>query len=320
MEMEFYGEKYRVFKAALHTHSTVSEDGILTPAQLIDLYRAKGYDVLAFTDHRFTNPVETYDGRGLVLIPGMEIHPERKYRGEYWHLLTLGLPKGFPLRFTHNQEAVDAVRKAGGLVFVPHPYWTGYSAERLAALHGVSGTEVYNGATREIGKDYNMESWDTFLDMGRNYTALAVDDVHHRHDLFRGWTMICAKEKTLPAIMEALRLGRFYASRGPEFRRLSLKDGIFEAEFTPCVTAQLLANGRRSYQGVFDNREVGEPPVFVEKVTIDVSKLPVGRYLRCQITDGEGRMAWSNPIRRVSAARNGFKLCAGDEKLQDIRG
>ena len=40
----------RYFKANLHTHSTIS-DGKLTPEQVKELYRSKGYQILAITDH-----------------------------------------------------------------------------------------------------------------------------------------------------------------------------------------------------------------------------------------------------------------------------
>jgi len=66
-KINFFGKRLNAYKAALHTHSTVSEDGVITPAELIDLYSGAGYDVLAFTDHRRMNPVKEYDGKGMNL-------------------------------------------------------------------------------------------------------------------------------------------------------------------------------------------------------------------------------------------------------------
>jgi len=39
------------YKGNLHCHSTVS-DGILTPEEVVSVYKRNGWDFLAFTDHR----------------------------------------------------------------------------------------------------------------------------------------------------------------------------------------------------------------------------------------------------------------------------
>lgn len=306
-KIDLYGRRLNCYKAALHTHSTISEDGIISPDELIRLYSQAGYDVLAFTDHRRMNPVSTYNGQGMTVISGQEIHPMRRVRGELWHILGLGLPQNFPEHFTRAKEAAQAVHDAGGLVFIPHPYWTGFGSKLLSSLPHVSGIEVFNGAVREVGKSHNMESWDQMLDMGRNYTALAVDDVHHDHDLFRGWTVICAEDKSETSILSALRNGDFYASCGPEFYSIKLENGIFEAEFSPAVSAQLCSNGRKGFQGHFETCRRGSERKSVTSLKIDVSSVKENFYIRCQITDAEGNMAWSNPIRRAGKNKKYFK-------------
>ena len=306
--ISFFGESLSVYKAALHTHSTVSEDGILSPDTLIGLYRAEGYDCLAFTDHRRTNHVSSYNGKGMTLISGVELHPIRRVQGELWHLLALGVPEDFPVRYTFPKQAAEAVHAAGGLLFMPHPYWTGFGSRLLASIPHVLGIEVFNGAVREVGKAYNMESWDEMLMMGRDYTALAVDDVHHDHDLFRGWTMVCSRDRSAPALLRALRRGDFYASCGPEFRAISCHDGVFEAEFTPCVAAQLCGPGRKGYRGHFD-RTTRQAPALetVTHLKVDISNLKPSHYVRCQLTDADGRMAWSCPIRRTGPGPDDFR-------------
>ena len=42
--------KGNFYKAAMHTHSTVS-DGRCTPAEVKEIYKSMGYSVVAFTDH-----------------------------------------------------------------------------------------------------------------------------------------------------------------------------------------------------------------------------------------------------------------------------
>ena len=102
--MDFYGRRLHSYKANLHTHSTLS-DGEFPPQEVIRLYREHGYSVLAFTDHRKTNPVSGYDGGGLTLLSGIELHPNGP-RGIRWHLLALGVPESFPGEFESGQQAV----------------------------------------------------------------------------------------------------------------------------------------------------------------------------------------------------------------------
>ena len=60
-------EERIVLKASLHTHTTNS-DGKFTPAQIIDMYKDAGYDVINFSDHSTVNKVSEYDGKGMTLI------------------------------------------------------------------------------------------------------------------------------------------------------------------------------------------------------------------------------------------------------------
>ena len=288
--MDVYGRRLHSYKANLHTHSTLS-DGEFPPQEVIRLYREHGYSVLAFTDHRKTNPVSGYDGSGLTLLSGIELHPNGP-RGIRWHLLALGVPESFPGEFESGQQAVDAVNAAGGIVFAAHPYWCGFTSAEVMTLSGVCGTEVYNTSTRYIGKAYNMQLWDEILDAGKRCTALAVDDMHRTSDLFRGWTMICAENNTPQALLTALKAGDFYASQGPEFHRLSYQDGIFEAEFTPCTEAILLTAQSRGYCGRVPDSSGAETTA----LRVDLRDRPPQRYLRCQLRDRNGNYAWSMPL------------------------
>ena len=49
--MKLFDEGLNWYKGNTHMHTTIS-DGRLAPEDAIELYRAKGYDFLAITDHR----------------------------------------------------------------------------------------------------------------------------------------------------------------------------------------------------------------------------------------------------------------------------
>ena len=289
--IDFYGKNLPVFKSALHNHSTVS-DGDFPPDELIRLYAEAGFDVLAFTDHRKANPVSTYDGQGMTLLSGIELHPTGP-RGALWHLLALGVPEDIEGKYATGQEAVDAVKRAGGLVYCAHPAGVFTSGEILA-LKGIDGLEVSNSNGRFIGFESSEVCWNEMIAQGFPCPAVAVDDTHTHCDLFKNWTMICAPDKTPASLLEALKQGSFYATQGPEFKRLSWKEGVFEAEFTEVVEAFLYG-----YPGMEIVGTPGFPTPETAPRLTELKFAPGAGFrgkIRCRIRDKYNRCAWSMPI------------------------
>ena len=293
--MEFFNKKLNAYKANLHTHSTNS-DGEFSPEKVIDLYANANYDVLAFSDHRKPNPVSTYDPMGMTLISGIELHPAGP-REINWHILGLGVPEDFADCYPESgQAAVDAIIRSGGIAFAAHPYWCGFTSAEVMSLQNLTGIEVYNTSCRYIGKEYNMTHWDEMLDAGYRVSALAVDDVHHPCDLFRGFTMILAENKSPEALLAALKAGQFYSSQGPVIERLSLENGILSADFSPCVAVTgCMRRSRGLRVMVEDQNGPGSGNQELTHAEFDVSSLH-DNYVRLQLRAADGKMAWSNPI------------------------
>ena len=296
-KIDFYGKNLSAYKANLHTHSTIS-DGRYTPQEMIRFYSEKGYYVIALTDHRKYNHLESLDSCGMTLLSGIELHPEGP-RNTCWHLLCLGVPENSvpgDTTGTPVQAVIDRVKAAGGIVFAAHPYWCGYQHDNVTSLKGLSGTEVWNTSCRYIGKAYNMQIWDDMLMHGSRYTALAVDDAHSDMDMFMGWTTICAPDPSPESLLKALENGNFYSSTGPEFSRLSWKNNILEAEFSPCCEVTVLSS---AYFGWSIRREE-EEGALATGLKLDLSGktelFPQYRYLRIQLRDRSGKYAWSMPI------------------------
>ncbi|MBQ9503115.1 MAG: CehA/McbA family metallohydrolase [Lentisphaeria bacterium] len=296
-KIDFYGKDLRVYKSCLHTHSTVS-DGRFSPEEVIRMYAEKGYDVLAFTDHRRYNPVDEYDPRTMRLLSGIELHPEGPF-GRAWHLLTLGVREGDVPGDTAGmtaQQVIDAAKRAGGIVFAAHPYWCGFQHEHVSSLAGISGIEVWNTSCRYIGKAYNMQIWDDLLMRGHRLGALAVDDTHRAEECFFGWTMICAPDDSESSLLSALDSGSFYSTQGPEFYRLNWKDGVLEAEFSPCTEVIIVSSSCYGHC-VRRQEEPGSP---VSSLRVELPRALAEpqnlKYLRIQLRDREGRYAWSMPV------------------------
>ena len=59
MKIHLLPEKGNVYKANLHTHSTVS-DGKYTPAELKEIYKSSVYQILAISDHELLASAPSY--------------------------------------------------------------------------------------------------------------------------------------------------------------------------------------------------------------------------------------------------------------------
>ncbi len=296
--IDFYGNRLNTYKASLHTHSTNS-DGSYSPDKVIELYKGQGYDVLAFTDHGFVTKTAELDGKGMTLIQSLEMHPKSPSPNSPWHLVALNVSDQFMYDSQREaQSLIDYAVADGAMVICAHPYWCGFTSAQIAALKNISAIEVYNTSTRYIGRQFSMQTWDELSDMGHVYPVTAVDDMHSSHDLFRGWTVIAAADKSIGSVMDALKHGRFYATMGPEFTRLSYKDHVFEASFSPCCEVIGLTNPPRGFcVAVEDKDGYGTG---TETLTECRIKIPVNeqsdRWFRLQIKDEKGRYAWSAPI------------------------
>ena len=64
-----FGGASPLLRGALHTHTTRS-DGKGDPAEVLRLYRDRGYDFVALTDHRFFNR-DGFGVPGITVLPGM---------------------------------------------------------------------------------------------------------------------------------------------------------------------------------------------------------------------------------------------------------
>ena len=71
--MNFISKTDPQFKANLHAHTTLS-DGKLTPEQSVEAYKAKGYQILALTDHEAPCVHHGFTTDDFLMLTGMEIN------------------------------------------------------------------------------------------------------------------------------------------------------------------------------------------------------------------------------------------------------
>lgn len=328
------GGAWRWFRGNLHCHTTAS-DGRLTPQQTVDWFAAAGYHFLALTDHnRITDPA-TVDARGLCLLPATELTAAGGELGAAYHLIALGLPvdMALPQSSTAAVESLRRLRERGAVVFIAHPHWSGLTVADLLALNGdpaLAGIEIYNGGSvLDSQKGEALAHWDEALARGARWWGIAVDDTHwHTLDRGLGWVMVRAPvphhsspgaqrsppsggpatpELSPAALLHALARGHFYASSGPEIRRLHLAPDaeggkVVEVETSPCAAIYVLGYGSRN-QFAFDREAAarGELGATINRATFRVRAGEArgtgpAPYVRVQCVDWQRRCAWTNPL------------------------
>jgi len=266
--------------------------------------------------------------RGPLIIPAQEVHlgADKLDRCEY-HVVGLGTTTTIPRQRT-GQDAVDAVRAQGGLALLCHPLWSDMRQEEMDAIRGCVAVEIWNGVCeRLLGRGNSVFYWDSYLtrfdpqplapgEPPLPLWGVAVDDAHrYPEDVGSGWVWVQLadddphrarlrrapvspreREKgegkgrhqppAVEAVLAALRRGAFYSSQGPRIETVILEGSRLVVYTSSAVAVRFVGSGGRMRSQVTG--------AHVKSAEYDI----VGdeRYVRVEVEDRGGRVAWSNPI------------------------
>ncbi|MDT4761043.1 hypothetical protein [Sphaerochaeta sp. PS] len=172
-------------KGNLHGHSTFS-DGELSPQQVFDGYRGRGYDFFSLTDHNLYRSYETSDD-GLILIPGFELTCYSKEKRIHLNFLQKGEKSLFAQnqRFAvENHEQTELFIKQAKddyLIMLNHPGWSLLEYRDVEAMDSLFAMEVFNyGSEWQDRVGESSHFWDNALMGGKRWCALATDDNHNQ--------------------------------------------------------------------------------------------------------------------------------------------
>lgn len=290
MYQDSQGRKW--WKGNLHTHTTLS-DGRKTPAEAAARYREEGYDFLALTDHWHFAPGG--EAEGLLLLSGCEYDVGEAGLAEngIYHIVAIGAEQAPALAKAPGltaQQVLDAVHAAGGFAILAHPAWSLNRPDEIVRLRGIDASEVYNTMSGTPWNGRRADSGvilDTAAANGLLLPLVASDDAHsYTGEDCRSFVYVQADELSRGAILSALRAGRFYASQGP---RMEISfDG--ERVRVSCTPAQMV---------VFYSNLVWSSNRVVQGEGLTAAEyrvLPGERFVRAEVIDAEGRIAWSSPF------------------------
>ncbi len=117
-------------------------------------------------------------------------------------------------------------REAGAFVAIAHPAWSQLTIEDGRALAAAHAVEIYNhGSAVEADRGDGFYLLDQLCNEDRRLTAIATDDAHFRHgdyDAFGGFVMVKSESLDPDGLLNALKAGEFYSSRGPRLHNIEV--------------------------------------------------------------------------------------------------
>lgn len=202
------------YKANLHCHSTMS-DGCLTPEELKAAYKARGYSVLAITDHEIMfDHSDLNDGEFLTLTsyemainqkadywpntkvchlnvyscnphntaqvfydPAMLVFNNKQYADRVNYIGETVIKDYSP---AHINATIRAAREQGYLVSYNHPTWSLEDYRDYGNYEGMFAVEIFNTdcAVPAAMNEYNERVYDELLRAGKHLYCVATDDCH----------------------------------------------------------------------------------------------------------------------------------------------
>lgn len=249
------------YKGNLHCHTTNS-DGKLTPVEVINQYKEKGYDFIAITDHERMTQIEepSIVHQDFILITGEEINNYNlpDYAIKHFNGINLSaeinpVPEGpdYPDGMYPEDIIKEINSQEGSIAILNHPLWTynekGWGTSVLECKENIINfineknpdikyMEIYNYGCESIPTTPpgmwhdDHQIWDALLSMGKKIYGIAADDAHSQEDIGHAWIMVHGDSLDKDSLMKAIEGGDFYSSTGIIFTAIEISEDRIHIE------------------------------------------------------------------------------------------
>ncbi len=321
------------YKGCLHAHANWGVPKLPTtaPDVVVRWYREHNYNFVSVTDLNYYTPPHglkaLFDAPGrFLVVPGTElskdpIQPGNKIVDTIGIAVTgpAQLPTGETVPAVLQSEA-KSIRAVGGLPIAAHPNLTyALTAADLLEADPTPGPQFFEVWNTEPGmnnlggggKPSTEQIWDAVLSAGGILYGIAVDDSHHFGQFIsspasgeplsnpgKAWIMVRAAELTIPALLEALNRGDFYASTGVTLQSYELTAKGIQIALSD-QTQDLGWSLPHANPELYRTEFIGKGGIVLKR---DESLNPVYEfagnelYVRARITSSDGQLAWTQPV------------------------
>lgn len=196
-------EQLPILKIDLHVHTKYS-DSTSSVEDILEAARQRGLDGVALTDHdKIGGWISVFKSSSdLLVIPGIEVTTKDG------HLLLIGIKEAPPKRLDAVTVS-DYARNRGGVVIVPHPKIPFISIRehvieliRPDAIESINAQVPFEYLNRESGK----------LADRLGIPQSGGSDSHSSKTVGDAYTIVTADERSVEAVLEAIRIGRISPS------------------------------------------------------------------------------------------------------------
>ncbi|MDB5226011.1 MAG: hypothetical protein JWN78_204 [Bacteroidota bacterium] len=271
----------RYYKTETHCHSSNSGDGFISPADLLQDYKSRGYKIVFMSDHDTMTDVEAMNFPGIFSINSEELSCGSHFNG-------FNMKATVPACGMSNQQKVDAILAQDALVCVNHPVaprWR-ITAKEILALQGkISFVEIYNPTDLYEAAD-DQSLWDSLLTAGWHTWGISSGDVHQflpLEDIWIGYSMIHVDTLTKDAVLDAMLGGDFYASTGVELKDYKVSGDTINVSCTNCF--------RIIFWG--DNHTILKQ---ANTSSLQYIRQPGDQYVRAELILDRFNKAWTQPV------------------------
>ncbi len=194
-------------KTNLHFHTVLDETSPrYNIYQGIDYAKEQNFGVLAYTPHRkfiFEQKFSQYaESKGLLLIPGIEIGIGKK------HIVILNCDKEAENIKSFEDVANYKKRKPNILILAPHPFVFSPKSLKSSFLKNIDLFDAVEMTVfSNIIFNFNKRAEEIAKKYGKPF--IATSDTHFLKDINRGYAIINAEEKTIKAVLDAVKRGDF---------------------------------------------------------------------------------------------------------------
>ena len=279
------------YKIGLHIHTNIS-DGCVSPEESARIYKEAGFDAIAITDHWKYHGEDEISG--LKIISGCEYNLGGGDTTDcVMHIVGVGMDYNPEINMekASRQGVIDAINKTGGLAVLAHPAWSLNSPKHALELCGFGATEIYNTVSEcgQSDRAYSGYFVDLMANEGITYPLLATDDTHYYdgNDETKAFIMVKANSLDKNEILSAIRKCDFYATMGPEIH-IERKEDKIVCRCSECVKIVFHTSSAWCPDRVYKGEKLTQAEYTVKNID---------KWVRAEVTDKDGKRAWSNIIR-----------------------
>ena len=228
-------------KIDLHIHTandlveskTGQKKSLVHPKKMIDLAVEQNFDAISFTHHGIIYrdlEIEKYaKQKGLLLIPGVEAFIHQK------HVLLINFSK---TNHINSFEDLCKYKNPENLIIAPHPYYffsqcIGKNLERyIQCFDAVEYAHLYykfinpNRKAVKIAREHDLP-------------ILGCSDTHTQYHFGTTYSIVDADEKSIPAIIKAIKQGKVEYMSHPFPFPLFVKDVFWSLQKFPRTAKEL---------------------------------------------------------------------------------